>query len=173
MWKKTETDPPAANPTPPSRTPQTPAPVRDLAVIGPSITIRGDVSGEEDLHIDGRIEGEIQLGQYNVTVGRAGRVKADIHGRRIRVEGEVEGDLFGNEDVVLCETGKVEGNITSPQVSLEKGSSFRGSIDMSPRSTGREPKDPGKGNRESKPPASSVSTAASAAGTGAAGQSSP
>jgi cytoskeletal protein CcmA (bactofilin family) len=170
VWKKTETDSPASHLAPSSPPPRPSTASRDLAVIGPSITIHGDISGEESLHIDGRIEGEIQLGQYNVTVGRAGRVKADIHGRRIRIEGEVEGDLFGDEDVVLCETGKVEGNITSPQVSLEKGSSFRGSIDMSPRSTGRETQDSGKGSRESKPSASSGSTAVSAVAGTAAGQ---
>lgn len=137
MWKKTETDPPPASPSSPIRKSQISAPGRELAFIGPSITIQGDVTGEENLRVDGCIEGKISLEKHNVTVGRSGRIKADIHGRHIQVEGEVKGNLYGEEEVILCESGKMEGNITAPQVSLEKGSTFRGSIDMSPRSSSR------------------------------------
>ena len=99
-------------------------------MIGASIVIKGDLSGEEDLLIEGRIEGEIRLENHNVTVGRNGRVQADVHGKSIQVEGEVIGNLWGEDEVVIRQTGKVEGNVTAPRVTLEDGSSFRGAIDM-------------------------------------------
>jgi cytoskeletal protein CcmA (bactofilin family) len=101
-------------------------------VIGASITVKGDVIGEEDLVVDGRVEGEIKVNRHAVTVGRNGRIKADIHAKSIQVEGEVLGNLWGDEAVVIRRTGKVQGNVTAPRVTLEDGSTFRGSIDMQP-----------------------------------------
>jgi cytoskeletal protein CcmA (bactofilin family) len=106
----------------------------DRAIIGRSITVRGDVTGDEDLMIQGRIEGSVQLGQHHVTVGPEGRVKANISGRSVTVEGEVVGDLHGDEQVALRPTARVEGDIVSPRVVLDDGASFRGSIDMSSQS---------------------------------------
>ncbi len=131
VWKKS----PPPNPRPFAETPapKTATEVRTAtgtATIGPSITIKGDVHGEEDLMIEGRIEGEIRLQDYSVTVGRRGRVHADVHAKSIRVEGEVKGNLWGQEEVIIRQTGKVEGNLTAPRVTLEDGSSFRGAIDM-------------------------------------------
>lgn len=108
---------------------------RSIATIGPSIAIAGELTGEEDLIIEGKIEGKINLAKQNVTVGKAGRVKADIVGKNIQVEGQVEGNLFGEEGVVIHESGKVQGNIVAPRVSLENGSKFKGAIDMEPRSS--------------------------------------
>jgi cytoskeletal protein CcmA (bactofilin family) len=99
-------------------------------MIGPSITIKGDVSGDEDLVIQGRIEGKVNLGQHNVTIGPDGRVKADVHGRTVIVEGEVEGDLRAQEQIILRQTAKVQGSIAAPRVSLEDGAVFRGGIEM-------------------------------------------
>lgn len=133
MWnKKEDTDPPAATTSagaaPPPQRPASSS--RGPAIIGPSIQIKGDVSGKEDLLIEGHVEGEVSLKQHNVTIGPSGRAKADIYGKSIRVEGEVHGNLFGSESVVIQATGKVSGNITAPRVSLENGSTFKGSIDM-------------------------------------------
>jgi len=99
-------------------------------MIGPSITIKGDVSGDEDLVIQGRIEGRVDLAQHNVTIGADGRVKADVYGRTVIVEGEVEGDLRGQEQIILRQTAKVQGSIAAPRVSLEDGAVFRGGIEM-------------------------------------------
>ncbi len=111
---------------------QTPAPRKGggPAMIGPSITIKGDVSGDEDLIIQGRIEGKVDLAQHNVTIGEDGRVKADVHGRTVIVEGEVEGDLRAQEQIILRHTAKVQGSIAAPRVSLEDGAVFRGGIEM-------------------------------------------
>lgn len=103
---------------------------RGSATIGPSITIKGDVTGDEDLVIQGRIEGTVTLKKHNVVIGPEGNVRANVHGRSVTVEGEVAGDLHGQEQVVLRRTAKVEGNIKAPRVTLEDGARFRGGIDM-------------------------------------------
>ncbi|MDX1501440.1 MAG: polymer-forming cytoskeletal protein [Thermoanaerobaculia bacterium] len=110
-----------------------------MATIGPSIAVKGDLSGEEDLMIEGRIEGEIRLQKNSVTVGKSGRVKADIYGRSIGVEGEVRGNLYGDHEVVIRASGRVQGNIVSPRVILENGSKFKGSVDMEPARKSAEP----------------------------------
>jgi len=134
MWKRTEEEtetpyqPSAPNPPRPAA-----AEPRGRAVIGESIRIEGDVSGEEDLLVQGQVDGKIDLPKNNVTIGSPGRVKADIHGRSISVEGKVQGNLFADEQVVVRESGEVRGNITAPRVSLEDGAKFKGSIDMEPK----------------------------------------
>lgn len=138
MWKKNESDPDStveSAPRPqkaaaPSPSPA-PRPRSQPATIGPSISIKGDISGDEDLLIEGRVEGAIQLRKNDVTVGTSGRVVADIHGKRICVDGEVTGDLMGDE-VLIRKSGRVEGNAKAPRVMLENGCHFRGSIDMKP-----------------------------------------
>jgi cytoskeletal protein CcmA (bactofilin family) len=105
-------------------------PPGDSATIGASIRIKGDLSGDEDLLIQGRIQGKVKLKSHNVTVGPSGRVQADIHGRNIHVEGEVDGNLYGQEEIVIRASGRVQGNLQSPRVTLENGSTFKGSIDM-------------------------------------------
>src|SRR5262245_38497631 len=138
-WKKDEfpQQPEPAAPPPPPRSSSGSNPVetrKEGATIGPSISIKGDLSGGEDLIIQGQVEGKIDLKQNNVTVGKSGRIKADIYGRLITIEGEVEGNLYGEEQVLLRQSGSVRGNIVAPRVSLEDGSKFKGSIDMEPKS---------------------------------------
>lgn len=139
MWKKSEPEEryPQPDPAPipqPVAPPRTPAPApREQAVIGASIFIKGDLTGEEDLSIEGRLEGKIELRRHSVTVGKSGRIKGDIYGKVITVEGTVEGNLYGEEQLVLRQSGTVRGNIVAPRVALEDGSNFKGSIDMSPK----------------------------------------
>jgi cytoskeletal protein CcmA (bactofilin family) len=116
----------AAAPEPPRR-------FGERATIGPSIYIKGDLAGDEDLIIEGRVEGRVDLKQHNVTIGKNGRVRADVFGRVVNVEGEVDGNVFAQEQAVLRQSGAVRGNITSPRVTLEDGSRFKGSIDMEPK----------------------------------------
>lgn len=100
------------------------------ATIGPSISIRGDVTGAEDLVIQGRVEGNIELANNNLTVGANGWVKAGVHARGIEIRGQVEGDLRGDQHVAIRRTGKARGKILAPRVTLEDGCRFQGSIDM-------------------------------------------
>ncbi len=75
-------------------------------------------------------QGTVNLAQHNVTVGPSGRVKADVRGKMVIVEGEVEGDLKAQEQIVLRHTARVEGSISAPRVALEDGAVFRGGIEM-------------------------------------------
>jgi cytoskeletal protein CcmA (bactofilin family) len=140
MWKKDEPERPNrtdAAPPPQTQAPSRPAaparsaaPGPERAVIGPSISITGEVSGDEDLLIEGRIDGTVNLEQHSVTVGREGRVKAGISGRTVVVEGSVEGDLRALEQVILRSSARVTGDVTAPRVVLEDGATFRGRVDM-------------------------------------------
>lgn len=136
MWKKDETAPVTSSttrqeeksPHPGSNRPV--AGSSERATIGRSITIRGDVSGDEDLLIQGRVEGSVDLKLQSVTVGGEGRVKANISGRVVIVEGEVDGDLHAKEQVVLRSTARVQGDLSAPRVVVEDGANFRGLVDM-------------------------------------------
>lgn len=104
-------------------------------MIGPSIKIKGEVTGDEDLHIQGKVEGTIDLNSHEVSVGQSGQVYADIKANVIKIDGEVTGDISGNEKVVISKSGNVRGNIVAPRVTLEDGAIFKGSIDMDPGDT--------------------------------------
>jgi len=135
VWKKKETDPPTTSPQPRPEPPAprpAPAPPRrtERAVIGPTLRIHGEVTGEEELLIQGQIDGKIVVKGQAVTVGKSGKVKADIHARTVRVEGTVRGDLFGEQEVIIETSGDVHGNLIAPGVRLENGAKFKGSIDM-------------------------------------------
>jgi len=117
----------------PSTSPSTPAaPAGRSAVIGPGIVIEGNISGTDNLLIEGKVKGHIQLLANEVTVGQSGDVNADVSAKVIRVAGKVRGDLAGKEKVIISSTGNVQGNIVAPRMSLEDGAVFKGSIDMDP-----------------------------------------
>jgi len=108
-----------------------PATSTQLASIGPSIHFKGELTGEEGLIIDGKVEGTIDLKGNQLIVGNNGDIKADVYAQTIIVNGSLTGELHGKEKVHISKTGKVNGNIFSPRVSLEDGAKFKGSIDMS------------------------------------------
>lgn len=99
------------------------------ATVGNSVSIKGEISGQEDILIEGSVEGVIKLEKNIVTVAKTGKVKAHVYGQVIHVEGEINGDLFGGEQIVVHKTGRVYGNITAPRISLEDGARVKGSID--------------------------------------------
>ena len=101
-------------------------------MIGPSIVIKGTVTGDEDLMVEGTVEGTIDLPSHEVSIGTSGTVNADIHAKIVRIDGEVAGDVDGSEKVVISKSGNVKGNIIAPRVTLEDGAIFKGSIDMDP-----------------------------------------
>jgi len=108
------------------------APRRDVAVLGPTLRFKGELSAEEDFILQGRIEGSIHHTQ-SVTIGTEGVVQGDIHARVVVIDGSVEGDLHGLESVVVNATGRVTGNIFAPRVGLVDGALFNGRIDMGAR----------------------------------------
>lgn len=101
-------------------------------MIGQSIKIQGTISGAENLVIEGTVEGGVSLPDNDLTVGESGQVKADLSAKNVIVNGQVTGDIRGSEKVIISQTGRVQGNIVAPRVTLEDGAKFRGSIDMDP-----------------------------------------
>jgi cytoskeletal protein CcmA (bactofilin family) len=175
MWKKEETPQPetiaplAAVTPRPHLSGEGAKATRARATIGSSITIRGEVTGDEDLLIEGRVDGSVDLKQHSVTVGADGQVKAGVSGRVVTVEGSVQGNLKGVEVVILKSTARVQGDITAPRVVLEDGAAFRGGVDMGdpaggvspPRSGGA----PAPQTRDDEPKERSVPAGAPAKGT--------
>lgn len=112
------------------RSPQEP---RVQATIGSTIHIKGDVSGDENLTIDGTVEGTVTVKQHVLQIGKNGRLLADVHAKIIRIDGHVEGNLHAEEQVVIRASGVVRGNIVAPRLTMEDGCSFKGSVDMEGR----------------------------------------
>jgi len=104
-----------------------------IAVLGPTLHFKGELSAEEDFILQGKIEGSIANPQ-NVTIGNDGTVIGDIKARTITVDGKVEGDLYGDEAVIVHQSGRVTGNIFAPRVGLVEGAFFKGRIEMSDKS---------------------------------------
>jgi cytoskeletal protein CcmA (bactofilin family) len=101
-------------------------------MIGPTIKIKGDISGEENLIIEGMVDGSVNLDGHELSIGNTGHVTANVKATVVRIQGEVRGDIVGREKVVLSRSGNVLGNIVAPRVTLEDGAKFKGSIDMDP-----------------------------------------
>lgn len=110
----------------------TPANSGRAAVIGPGIQINGDISGDENLLVEGKVDGKIRLKAHQVDIGQSGQVNADITAKVIKIAGEVRGDLTSTEKVIISRSGNVHGNIVAPRMTLEDGAIFKGSIDMDP-----------------------------------------
>lgn len=133
MWKKEDVPvaPPAPQAATAPRTERTPSAASgEMATIGRSITIRGEVTGDEDLLIQGRVDGSVDLRAHSITVGSEGDVKASIVGRIVTVQGRVEGNITAEEQVILRNSAWVQGDILAPRVVLEDGARFRGGVDM-------------------------------------------
>lgn len=102
------------------------------ATIGPSIVIKGELSGDEDIVIAGEFEGSIDLPNQAVTVTESGQVRADVKANVVEIQGELHGDVDGVGKVLITKTGRMQGNIVSPRVILDDGAKFKGNIDMNP-----------------------------------------
>jgi len=125
-----EPQPRAAEPrTPEARVPEAAAP--RVSVLGPTLRFRGELSAQEDLIIQGSVEGSITHTQ-SLTVGTDGSMKGDIRARVIVIDGKVEGDLYATESVSIRATAKVKGNVFAPRVGITEGAFFQGQIEMQP-----------------------------------------
>ncbi len=154
MWRKDEVKPQGAPQAPapaaasfpqpsPSSSPATssvapsssaassslPVSLRAAACIAQGIKIKGEITGKEDLFVDGTVEGKLEMGNGTVTVGPNGKVKADISAREIVVRGQVEGKLDGTEKVQLWSTGRVEGEVRTQRLAIEDGAVLRGQVE--------------------------------------------
>ncbi len=103
--------------------------------IGKSVVVKGELSGSEDLTIDGVVEGKIELKEHVLTVGPNGKIKAKISAKVVIVLGEVVGDVTATQKLDIRENGSVDGDIVSPRIAMAEGAHFRGSVDMKRRSS--------------------------------------
>ncbi|HDZ08201.1 bactofilin family protein [Pseudohongiella sp.] len=102
------------------------------ATLGATIKVKGDISGDENLMIEGQVEGTVNLASHELTVGKSGKVHADVTAKVIRIDGEVHGDITGKEKVFVSSTSNIKGNIITPKMTLEEGARFKGTIDIDP-----------------------------------------
>ncbi len=115
-----------------------------LANIGKSVTIKGELSGNEDIYVDGQLDGSIQLPGNSVTVGPNGRVKADITARNLTIGGTLDGNVHASERTELRKTAVVNGDMQTRRIAIEEGAYFKGKLEIL---------------TEAKPPASPVAAA--------------
>lgn len=161
MWKKEDSRPqgfPEAStgqggsqfaPANSRDTSASPAPsARAAACISQGIRIKGEITGSEDLFVDGPVEGKLQLTNGSLTVGPNGSVKADVTAREVIVRGKIEGKIAGRDRVQLWSTGHVTGEVQTQRLAIEDGAVLRGKVE-----TGK-PVDKGAEERSSVAPAS-------------------
>jgi cytoskeletal protein CcmA (bactofilin family) len=98
--------------------------------IGKSVIIKGDLTGSEDLTIEGQVEGKIELRQNVLTIGPNGKIKAQVFAKAVVVQGEVQGNITATERVDIRDAGSVDGDLSAPRIAIADGAHFRGSIDM-------------------------------------------
>jgi cytoskeletal protein CcmA (bactofilin family) len=119
------------NASPVNRTASPAAPVaRNLACLGPSIVVKGEISSEEDLQIDGKVIGNISMRGNRLTVGRTAELDSEINAREIVVYGNASGNLRARDRVEIKKDGQVTGDITTARISVEEGAYFKGHIEI-------------------------------------------
>jgi cytoskeletal protein CcmA (bactofilin family) len=136
----------------------------NMGNIGKSVIIKGDLSGSEDLTIEGAVEGKIELRQNILTIGPNGKIKAQIFAKAVVVNGEVAGNITATERVDIRDNGSVDGDLSAPRIAIADGAHFRGSIDMQ-RGTkaGEKPAAPGATSTAAPVPAAAQPPAAAVA----------
>jgi cytoskeletal protein CcmA (bactofilin family) len=102
----------------------------ELATIGKSVVIKGELSGSEDLYIDGQVEGSIDLRNHSLTVGPNGNVKAGINAKSIVIQGKVDGSLSASDRLDLRKSAVVTGDVTTQRIAIEEGAFLKGKVDI-------------------------------------------
>ncbi len=103
---------------------------RTHAQIGKALKLKGEITGSEDVYVDGEVEGTIELRENGLTVGPNGNVRAHVKARSITVLGRLQGNVNAGERIEIRKTGSLEGDLVTPRVVIEDGAVFRGSIDI-------------------------------------------
>jgi cytoskeletal protein CcmA (bactofilin family) len=98
--------------------------------IGKSIHVRGELSGNEDLTIEGTIEGKIVLKDHSLVVGSTGKIQAEIHAKAVTIQGEVHGNVHAEDRIELSTSGTVKGDLVAPRIVIADGARFKGTVDM-------------------------------------------
>ena len=181
MWRKDEQRPAGSEvPTSPASSSHTPsssfggsspsqstpasAPVssKAAACISQGIRIKGEITGSEDLFIDGQLDGKLDLGNASVTVGPNGRVKADIQAREVVVRGQVDGKVLAKERTQIWNTGQVAGEVQTERIAIEDGGVLRGKVEAGKSKSSKTE------SRETSTPANGKSKESLAVGSGSA-----
>jgi len=127
---RAETSPAKADPAQP-KYPSSGAPLaEESARIGPGLEIEGEIHGDEDLILDGRVRGSVSLGKHQLLIGEAGSAQADVSAKKVVVFGEVIGNIQATEIVELRRTAKVKGNIRTASLRIEEGAKLEGRVEM-------------------------------------------
>ena len=106
---------------------------RKACWISGAITVTGNVTSAGDLVIDGKVEGSIEIGNHNLTIGESAAVVADLIARDVTIAGTVKGNVLGSGKVELKKNSTVEGDITAPRFSMEEGAVLIGKVDTGER----------------------------------------
>lgn len=106
-----------------------PVSLRSAACISQGIRIKGEVTGSEDLFVDGHVDGKLNLANGSLTIGPNGNVKADLTAREVIVRGRVEGKVAGREKVQLWSTGRIDGEVQTERLAIEDGAILRGKVE--------------------------------------------
>jgi cytoskeletal protein CcmA (bactofilin family) len=160
MWKKEDARPQGIPENPTALTPASsskdaaapPVSSRGGASIGPGIRIKGEITGSEDLFVDGPVEGKLQITNGSLTVGPNGTLKADVTAREVIVRGRVEGKIAGRDRVQVLSTGHVTGEVQTQRLAIEDGAVLRGKVETG-RQQDRAGDDRGASASASKSPA--------------------
>ena len=104
--------------------------MESIVNIGQSVEIKGTLTGNEDLTIEGMVDGKILVKDHSLTIGANGRVTAEVHAKTVVVVGQVVGNITADDKVEIAPSGSVEGDIRAPRVAIADGAKFKGSIDM-------------------------------------------
>jgi cytoskeletal protein CcmA (bactofilin family) len=151
MWKSRSDEKPA-----PPVSPSVPAPATaplsvekprvsepyraEMAHIGKSVVVKGELSGSEDLYLDGEVEGSVELRGHSLIVGPNGRVRANVHARDVVVHGKVDGNIRGTDRVELKKSAILVGDVFTQRVIIEDGAFFKGAIDIQKDAPKTEPR---------------------------------
>jgi len=137
--------------------------------IGKSVVIKGELSGSEDLTIEGQVDGKIELRQNVLTIGPNGKIKAQVFAKSVVILGEVTGNVTASEKVDIRDNGSVDGDIAAPRVAIAEGAHFRGSIDMQRQGASAKPAEKADQKAEAKPAAAATPSASAPASTSTTG----
>lgn len=108
----------------------TPAAERGSARLGPGLQVHGEISGNEDLQVEGTVDGEIRLGERRLTIGASARVTADVDAREVVIYGNLKGNLKARDRIEIKKDGSVVGDLTTARIMIEDGAYFKGSIEI-------------------------------------------
>jgi cytoskeletal protein CcmA (bactofilin family) len=101
---------------------------RSIARLGPSLFLKGELSGEEDVVIEGHYKGKIDLANHNILVGRGAKVEADIRVKNITINGIVEGNIDASGKIFISKEGQLKGDLKAPKISIMEGAKFKGGV---------------------------------------------